>query len=827
MFPYLKSKKDFLKDCENVRYHVEGDGSDQNPFVFVRNNEGEDGYYSHTRGCEYLDKLCKGGCHYTRCPRIPDRGNYSECCLDCGCISNLAVYLTENVNRANWGETNQASIGSVSFSQIQAWCQSVGVFIHDVVKRIKNDNLVIGLEYYNENNINDNNFHCRADVMIAGYDNFGRKKMVIIELKQNDNNHFEEDDVTSALEQVVLYSNSFREMFEDFDSLELDVIPCVYFHNYTNGDSVSEMQNDTFICYGGTNGGSCLSGIETLSDYLDNILNGEMSQPDAKEIIKIIKQGIKVLSIDDMASIMYGKNLQNESVSFEDSKIYLRPDQKYVLSKLIEGLNDEQEAGEINVINGGTGSGKTLLVSLLIRYCIENEIKVALAYQGSAPINAIIGDGVQKLIKLELDELLDSLGRTRTLTRKFKIYADYLLKNLNTKFGGSIFDISENIKYTDEKSYYKINAELARSYKENPETYRNDLAEYQGIFYDMLPDTLVKWNEFFSVAYVDKTLGLLFDDSYVYIFDEFHRFKDEVIQEDEDGVNLLSDWIQNIIRYSQSSMFFVDELQSISEDDVGSSFVDRLCKGLILGDCRKNKYNLWSQFRCNNCEGYITWVEHFLQISTGVTSLKDLDYDVCIMDENYEGFRELIKDESVVFLSDNLPRADFKELFGSEKWFVFNSQNGFTTSRDENGLIRVGSPFQVQGVEYDKVFVVIDSRIDYIDGKISFTEEYNNSLWNKSLNRNIYSKAVNLLGVEADKWENLVERVYEQRMVENPDFSREEARCIVYQTLFNDYVDEQLALTKNRYRVLLTRGLKKCYIFAVNEKLRKYLKTYL
>ena len=92
------------------------------------------------------------------------------------------------------------------------------------------------------------------------------------------------------------------------------------------------------------------------------------------------------------------------------------------------------------------------------------------------------------------------------------------------------------------------------------------------------------------------------------------------------------------------------------------------------------------------------------------------------------------------------------------------NEHGNTKTRGRNGSILLKNSFNTQGIEFEEVVVIIDKNIDYKNKKICFAKPVS--------------------GVNAE---------------------------------------EELNFLKNKYRVLLTSGLKKCTIYAVNKDLREYL----
>ena len=265
MFPYLKYKEEFIKDCEDARFSLEK--TEEKSYILRENNLSEKGFYSQTRGCSYKINCDGNSKKIKKCEICPnnackwiydekktsaveensrdDQHEYIENCMgngESGCrnISSLVADLTENVNKANWGQEKGISVGTVKVKLIQSWCQSLGIYIHDVLKKVKG-RVAVGLEYYKDNSEEGPG---RADVILAGYGRDKRGKIIIIELKQNDNRYFTthknssiKDAEDKAHEQVISYCRSIENACEDPEKTKIDFYPCVYFHNYFFGHS--------------------------------------------------------------------------------------------------------------------------------------------------------------------------------------------------------------------------------------------------------------------------------------------------------------------------------------------------------------------------------------------------------------------------------------------------------------------------------------------------------------------------------------------------------------------------------------------------------------
>ena len=113
----------------------------------------------------------------------------------------------------------------------------------------------------------------------------------------------------------------------------------------------------------------------------------------------------------------------------------------------------------------------------------------------------------------------------------------------------------------------------------------------------------------------------------------------------------------------------------------------------------------------------------------------------------------------------------------------WNLANTDTWAIDENSVNEVGSIHTCQGLEFDYVGVIIGKELKYRNGKVvtDFNEQSKDdkTLW----------------GIKKMSKEN-PEKAYK-------------------------IADEVI---KNTYRTLMTRGMKGCYVYCVDEELQKYFK---
>ena len=121
MFSYLRTKNEFLKDCELKGYQS-----------FKKKN------YYEIKPCK-VQKKDKCDSSYK---------NEYKPCLRCKNIPKITAWLVDSVSRSSWKDQNKNFYKRVGKSEVHAWCKSLCIYIRDVVNNIKKDNIVVGAEYF-------------------------------------------------------------------------------------------------------------------------------------------------------------------------------------------------------------------------------------------------------------------------------------------------------------------------------------------------------------------------------------------------------------------------------------------------------------------------------------------------------------------------------------------------------------------------------------------------------------------------------------------------------------------------------------------------------
>lgn len=274
------------------------------------------------------------------------------------------------------------------------------------------------------------------------------------------------------------------------------------------------------------------------------------------------------------------------------------------------------------------------------------------------------------------------------------------------------------------------------------------------------------------------------------LVDEAHRLNEK------SGMfhNIGENQIKEIIHSAGCSVFFIDESQRVTMDDIGS--VDEIRKWAKEEGSEITEMELVSQFRCNGSNGYLAWVDDLLEIrETANNNLDGLDYEVRLCD-NPEDVRSIIIEKNKVsnrarilagycwnWPKESRKNSNFHDIKIGDFGISWNLDDGQAFAISENSVNEAGCIHTTQGLEFDYVGVIMGDDIRYEDGRVvtDFTKRASTDQSIKGL-----------------------KKMYK----ENPAEALERADEII----------------KNTYRTLMTRGMKGCYIYCTDPGMREYIR---
>jgi hypothetical protein len=271
----------------------------------------------------------------------------------------------------------------------------------------------------------------------------------------------------------------------------------------------------------------------------------------------------------------------------------------------------------------------------------------------------------------------------------------------------------------------------------------------------------------------------------VIIVDEAHRLTRKSGMFKNKGENQ----IKEIIEAANLSIFFLDESQKVTLSDIGS--VDEILKWAAEYGANVTQLELPSQFRCNGEDGYIAWLDHTLQIRpTANPTLEGIRYDFqvfsspsqlrdAIFDRNGNGSRSrLVAGYCWDLVSKKNPKLmdiRFEEYEFGMQWNLNDHGNLWLVK--EGSENQIGCIHTCQGLELDYVGVILGPDFLFRNGEAI---------------TNAGARSKNDSSVKGLK----------QKMKDDPIEAKRLADQII----------------KNTYRTLMTRGMKGCYVWSVDEE---------
>lgn len=275
------------------------------------------------------------------------------------------------------------------------------------------------------------------------------------------------------------------------------------------------------------------------------------------------------------------------------------------------------------------------------------------------------------------------------------------------------------------------------------------------------------------------------------IVDEAHRLNEK------SGMfkNLGENQVKEIIDAAKSSIFFIDEDQRVTWQDIGKK--EEIEKWAAKAGAKVQYLRLESQFRCNGSDGYLSWLDNALQISeTANTTLDGSNYDFRIVDSPNE-LRDLIFEKNkennkarlvAGYCWDWVSRKNksandvviAEHNFGMQ-WNLATDGNLWIMAPES--VNQIGCIHTCQGLEVDYVGVIIGPDLIVRDGRV-ITDPDKRARTDASL------------------------KGYRSALRENPEETKKKAEAII----------------KNTYRTLMTRGMRGCLVYFTDEDTAKYFR---
>ena len=248
--------------------------------------------------------------------------------------------------------------------------------------------------------------------------------------------------------------------------------------------------------------------------------------------------------------------------------------------------------------------------------------------------------------------------------------------------------------------------------------------------------------------------------------------------------------IKEIINSAKCSIFFIDEKQKVHLNDIGTkNEIKRWAANL---NANIIEFKLESQFRCKGSDNYLKFIDYILGNTNNYVGKINYDIAVCDTPQELEALIKIKNAENnksrIVagycwnWNKDEINNTDYHDIQIGDYGISWNLGAKQTFAIDDS-INEAGCVHSVQGLEFDYVGVIIGEDMYFKDGKVC-TDFQNHASSDPSFKG--------------------IKKMYK----ENEIMAREISDTII----------------KNTYRVLLTRGIKGCYIYCVNEELNNYFK---
>jgi uncharacterized protein len=278
----------------------------------------------------------------------------------------------------------------------------------------------------------------------------------------------------------------------------------------------------------------------------------------------------------------------------------------------------------------------------------------------------------------------------------------------------------------------------------------------------------------------------------VLIVDEAHRLNEKSGLYRNQGEHQ----VKELMQAARCSIFFVDDDQVVTVDDVGHS--EALQQWAERLGAEVTELELASQFRCSGSDGYLAWLDDVLDIrETANPLLNTADYDLRVVDSPAE-LHQLIEQKNA-HANRSRVVAGYCWTWPSKKdpeaWDIempaFNYRRRWNLSKDgslwimaPNSVAEVGCIHTCQGLELDYVGVIIGPDLRCEAGRIV---------------TDVSQRARSDQSVKGLK----------SRAKVAPEEARELADRII----------------KNTYRTLMTRGMKGCFVYCTDPALATLLRS--
>ncbi len=254
--------------------------------------------------------------------------------------------------------------------------------------------------------------------------------------------------------------------------------------------------------------------------------------------------------------------------------------------------------------------------------------------------------------------------------------------------------------------------------------------------------------------------------------------------------------IKELIHAGKVGVFFIDEDQVVRPGEIGS--VNHIKECAQANDCQIFMYELEAQFRCSGSDAFVNWVNNTLGIRrtanaiwTGAEGFQfkifpsPTDLEHAVQKKVFEGYSarmtagfcwEWSKTRKDGTLNEDVVIGEYERPWNARPEATRLAKGipkATLWAHDPNGINQIGCIYTAQGFEFDYVGVIFGDDLKY--------------------------------SLDEQKWAGFPENSGD------PVVRRSKEKFI--------------NLVKNTYRVLLSRGLKGCYVYFTDKDTERFFKS--
>ena len=254
--------------------------------------------------------------------------------------------------------------------------------------------------------------------------------------------------------------------------------------------------------------------------------------------------------------------------------------------------------------------------------------------------------------------------------------------------------------------------------------------------------------------------------------------------------------IDELFHASKVTVFFIDDNQVVRPNEIGSvEYIKKISAG---GNSKLLEYELEAQFRCNGSDAFVSWINNTLGVKRTANVIWDqheefdfqifsnpFDLEKAIRNKVNKGFTgrvtagfcwEWSLPNPDGTLKEDVVIGEYKRPWDAKpeaKRLAPGIPKASLWAYDPNGIDQIGCVYTAQGFEFDYVGVIFGEDLVY---------DFDKQEW---------------IGNSAKSADSVVKR-------SKGKFAE---------------------LVKNTYRVLLSRGMKGCYVYFMNKDAERFFKS--